>query len=304
MYISTIIIPPALHTKDRHEVMKPTGGDGTNGKPNRGCLARRRRMAVWLTSILLLSACGLFAGNLLRQPESAVRDEARARWLVSCKQTGDIIALNDDGKQTRFCAGLVSARGLALQGNMLYCACELGVAGYRLDTAKRTFLLPIPDSSFLNDITAMNEDTLFVSDSVSNRISRVFPALHEASLFSSEIPDVNGLYYDPFNKRLLALTSANGGSICFIDPHTAVLEHLIIPLGMKGLDGLTRDAAGHWYFSSWQEQAVYRCEADFATTPVVVAEGLRGPADICVVGNTLAIPEFDANRVRMVSVVP
>jgi hypothetical protein len=136
---------------DRHDGNEAAGGDGTMASPIEvvATQAEDGRMVEPQYIALRLRP---FCGNLLAAAGKApCADEARASWLVSCKQTGDIIALNDDGKQTALLrrAGLLRAVDWPCRATCCIARASSAWPVTGWTRAKRTFLQPIPDSSFL-----------------------------------------------------------------------------------------------------------------------------------------------------------
>jgi len=259
---------------------------------------------VLLCALLILMA-GLAGKNLLAQPESVVRDDARQRWLVSNKKTGDIVTIDDSGNQSYLCRGLTSIRGLAIVDEGVYCASSEGVVGIDLATGDEILRVVISEASFLNDITAALQGVLYVSDSNTASIWRVDINTGCSALLSDgSVPGVNGLYFDAEQNRLLATSSLDGASIQQVDLTTGRPGQLVA-LEFGYLDGLTSDGEGRWYVSSWQAGAVYRLAADFSNCEVF-ADGYNGPADIyySLDQQVLAVPVFNANRLDLLEVSP
>ena len=66
------------------------------------------------------------------------------------------------------------------------------------------------------------------------------------------------------------------------------------------MDGITRDAAGYWYVTTWGGNALRRFDPAFSAAPTSVMTGLSNPADIDInaAGDSIGIPNSgNANNV-------
>jgi sugar lactone lactonase YvrE len=262
---------------------------------------------LWI-GLLLLSAVSCSsqrqdatAKNLLRQPESAVRDDAGKRWLVSCKENGSIVAIYDDGFSKIWAKGSHSVRGLLIKNGILYGAANEGVVGWKLTDAKRTVCFSHPRMVFLNDIAADNQGRLYVSDTQANLIFRVILADEKVDILAERGLDApNGLWFDADANRLLLVSFRAPSSIDAVDLETGVVS-VMQDTDLSELDGIICDASGAMLVSSWSTGAVYRVAPGDTSPPTTIATGLLAPADFCLSAKgILAIPEMNANRLRLV----
>ncbi|MCK4696293.1 MAG: T9SS type A sorting domain-containing protein [Candidatus Cloacimonetes bacterium] len=72
--------------------------------------------------------------------------------------------------------------------------------------------------------------------------------------------------------------------------------------GKHNLDGLTRDAEGNYYFSSWQTNSVYVIDGEFLNSPELFSSHNDDPADIYfdIENNLLVVPLFFTSQVEFI----
>ncbi len=258
-------------------------------------------MKVFTLFILLLLPLVLMSQNLLNQPESVTYDSAQERYLVSNKGNGKIIAIDSQGDHSIFSSDQTSIRGILIKDDFVYSAGNSGLTCYNLD-GTQLWQVSLPGSVFLNDVVADNSGFIYVSDNASNKIFKVETATQTVQTFvSGGITGPNGLYFDDENNRLIAVCWMSNAHIKAINLETAEVS-TIITTGYGNLDGITRDALGNFYISSWQSNSVYKYASDFSGTAETFSTGHNGPADIFydIENNVLAVPNFNANSVDLV----
>jgi len=261
------------------------------------------KLIIIISIFFLMVVNAGFSQNFFKNPESVVFDKSGDRYLVSNKGNGNIISVQKDGKQSVFNSDQSSIRGLTIVDNVLYAACNMGVAGFNLKTGKRLFVIDIKEKKFLNDITSDAEGNLYVSDTGGNRIYKIDPEKRNYKMFTENIKGPNGLLFDEDKNRLLACLWGANGSIMSIDMNTGKAS-LILKTKFSGLDGLAKDRRGRIYLSSWGSGTVYRFSSNFKIPPEKISKGHNGPADIFFNKdeNVLAVPNFKANMVDFIKV--
>jgi sugar lactone lactonase YvrE len=257
------------------------------------------KFSVLATAIIFLICTSVFAQNLLHQPESIVYDSLYDRYIVSNKETGDLVAIDNAGNHSYFATGLGSCRGVTIIDNAIYTACDLGVVGFRLSDGVQIFNVDVPGMSFLNDIEADTSGNLYLSDSDIGKIFKIKISDQSTSiLVNSGLSGPNGLLYDKENDRLLVCCWGSNAPIYAVDRNSGALMLLkITPL--TNLDGLAEDSKGNIYVSSWGSNSVYRYSKSFATAARLVSGNFSGPADISCrkFDNRIAIPNFNDNTI-------
>jgi len=244
--------------------------------------------------------------NYFNQPESVVYDHVRNRYLVSNKGNGNIIELDNNGRQSIFKTGLISSRGIVIVDDKLYVACDLGIVGLDLETAKIRMIIPIPGMQFLNDICADASGNLYVSDSDANKIFKVDVSSQRVStLISKGISGCNGLVFKEQNNSLLVCLWSYPGMIIEINLTTLEIK-TVVQTYLDGCDGLAIDGSGYIYVSSFISGSVYRYDPQFLMPRELVSADHDGPADICynTMDNLVIIPNFDDHSVEFIPVTP
>jgi sugar lactone lactonase YvrE len=150
------------------------------------------------TALLVVSlSVPVVSQNLLSQPESAVYDAARNRYLISNYANGRIIAIDETGTQSVFAEGKSSSAGLHIVDDTVYVGCGgEGVIGYNLETGALVMDVTIPGSQLLNDIDSDTSGNLYVSDPYAARVYRINLSDHSYSTLVDPITFPNGLLFD------------------------------------------------------------------------------------------------------------
>ena len=247
------------------------------------------------------------AQSYYNQPESMAFDESNNCWYVSNYGDGRIIRLDSGGQQSVFSNTLSRVAGLLLRDGILYAASNdspfVGVMGFDIGTRMMTINIPVPVQGMVNDLIADNNGFLYVSDFYDNKIYKVHLESESVWLFAANnLPMPNGLEFDAVNNRLLvSCQNAAGRPIRAVDLADSTIS-TVIYTNLYGVDGLAFDEANRLYFSSWQTNAGYRCDAAFSEPPEMIASGFDGPADIAINhrDHVLGVPSFNRDTVDLV----
>jgi DNA-binding beta-propeller fold protein YncE len=182
-----------------------------------------------------------------------------------------------------------------------------GIIGFDLETGVNISVADITEKELLNDITSDGSEYLYVTDCDADAIYRVSLSNMEYTVLVDEgLGYPNGIIYDDALNRLLVLNGGLAGRpLLAIDLATTAVS-VVVETGLNAIDGLSVDANGLTYFSSWATDKVYRYDTAFSNPPEVVSEGHSNPADIFVntVGGILAVPNFDGNTVDFLELQP
>ncbi len=246
-----------------------------------------------------LSAFGLHA-QVYNSPESVEYDSANQRWFVSQNGSGEIHTLSPgSGTLTLFANGLTSGpHGLVILGNTLY-ACDGGrIRGYDLTTATQVFNVNL-SATFLNGITSDGGHFLFATDFSAKKIYRINTLTNSYNLMTTTVKTPNGIYYDGANNRCVFVTWGSNAAIQAMSLNDSTISTLL-PTTLGSMDGITRDAAGYWYFTTWSNNSLNRVDPTFSSASIVVMASLSSPADIDInaAGDSVGIPNSgNANNV-------
>ncbi len=251
------------------------------------------------------------------QPESAVYDATKDRYLVTNKGSGDIISVprTDPDNLSFFKAAVcASLRGITIVNGTVWCAGtdNDGVRQYlyAYDLNTNTYLKSILIASgiFVNDVSAGEDGIIYLSDTGNNNIYTVNT---NNGSYSTLLLDAgaNGLLYEGDKNRLLYTDDSPlvGSQISAIDLTNNGMNPIYInPPGVQYLDGLTVDHLGNYYVSAWSDNTVYRYDPNI-TSSVVASTGYNnvnhsGAADIYYdqVNNILVVPNFNSNTVDFI----
>ncbi len=194
---------------------------------------------------------------------------------------------------------------------MLYAASTegslTGIVGFDLETGMNVSVADITEKELLNDITSDGSEYLYVTDCDADAIYRVkLSDMSYTVLVDEGLGYPNGIIYDDALNRLLVLNGGLAGRpLLAIDLATTAIS-VVVETGLNAIDGLSVDANGLTYFSSWATDKVYRYDTAFTNPPEVVSEGHSDPADIFVnsVAGILAVPNINGNTVDFLELQP
>ncbi len=255
-------------------------------------------------------------------PESVLWDEAGDRYLVSnvngkptdADNNGTILELSPEGKvsKEKFIAGgvnnakLDAPKGSGISGGVLYVTDITVVRRFDAKTGAPKGDIPIPGSSFLNDIAVAKDGRVFVSDSGINASfepTGAGGAVHvidksgkvKTIAKSPELNGANGLLWRENDKDLLVV-SLLSNELYKLDDKGARKDITQLPEGM--LDGIA-PLGEELLISSWKGSGVYRGKLGGKFERVLA--GLKGPADIGYDAKRgrLLVPRFQESAVEI-----
>lgn len=256
------------------------------------------KLTLTLAAICCISAAS-FAQSF-NAPESVEYDVANSRWFVG-QNGSNSINIYSPGSNTLlpFTTACTSGpHGLEIMGNVLYACDGAYIRGFDLANGSQVFSLNL-GASFLNGLTTDGTTYLFATDFTSKRIYRVCPSTNTFNIMVTTTYTPNGIYYDGANNRCVFVnwgTSARVQAMSLADSLVTTLYQTTT----SNIDGITRDAAGYWYITTWGGNALRRFDPNFSAAPVSVMTGLFSPADIDInaAGDSIGIPNSgSANNV-------
>lgn len=254
-------------------------------------------------------------------PESVLHDPASDVYLVSNINgaptdkdgNGFISRVSPEGQvvQLKWIDGeadgvaLDAPKGMAIQEGVLYVADIDCVRMFDAETGAPAGEVCVPDSTFLNDIAADDQGTVFVTDSG----LRMGPDGLEPS-------GTDAVYRLSGDGRMAAIVRGdwlgrpNGVAVgsrgIFVGTFGSGAVHqvavdgdhqIVMPASERQIDGVEFTEAGGFVFSSWGDRAVYEVSAGGTVTRIV--EDVDAPADIGLdrARGRVLVPLFNENRI-------
>lgn len=204
---------------------------------------------------------------------------------------GGIALLNIDGtiKNSTWLTGLNAPKGMAIYKDLLYIADINTVVIADIISGNIVDEITIPEAQFLNDVTADEGGTVYVSDTQTGKIYQVKNGGY--TLYLENAPSVNGLKHD--NGKLLALV---GKELWSIDSNKQI-KVLVTGFEQNG-DGIEPIGNGDYLATSWVG-IIYYVKADGTITKLQDVQGVMNTADLGYNPKTkiLYIPTFNNNSV-------
>ncbi|MGM0612150.1 MAG: T9SS type A sorting domain-containing protein [Bacteroidota bacterium] len=258
----------------------------------------------FILSLIFIS--GMLTAQSYNNPESAVYDHVNDQYLISNAGNGTIVAadVTSHSLSSFISSGLTSPKGMCIANDMLYVTDETEVHEISLSSGSISQSVSISGAQGLNDITT-NGDTLFISDMQANKIfSLTVNGLSDDVLSEANALDSpNGILFDQ-NGELVIVSFVSNAPLETIDREDGFIS-FSMGTGISDMDGITQDASGTYYLSSWDEDAVF--EFNSLTSPPTVSDDIvvtntSDPADIYYDDqyDVLIIPEFNNNDVKFI----
>jgi hypothetical protein len=205
---------------------------------------------------------------------------------------GFISLLSTDGKieNLNWVKGLNDPKGIGVWGKNLYVADidELIVIEY--ESAKIVKKYHIPNAKFLNDVTSLSKNMIFISDMLDQRIYLFNDGIITSWKFDSKLENVNGLWAEK------GKLYAGNNSLWEIDIETQEMKELLQNTG--GIDGLQKLGENEFLFSNWDGK-IFLLKNGNVIKLLDTSESKINSADIYYVPEleTLFVPTFFGNTV-------
>lgn len=228
----------------------------------------------------------------LRNPESVLYDSISNSLYVSSMNAGTIVRIGTDGKVIRndWVTGLISNKGSALFGGLLYIAETAAVAVVDVSKASVIKRIQVEGAIMLNDVAVDSKGIIYVTDTRVGKVYRVEE--DKAVMYLENMPGANGLL--TVNTDLYVLTSA---SVAKVDARKVVTK---IADGFEsGLDGIVMVAENEFIISNYKG-ILYYVKADGTKQLLLDTRANQIMAnDISYDSKTktLYVPSFGTNRI-------
>ncbi|MCF8218818.1 MAG: T9SS type A sorting domain-containing protein [Bacteroidales bacterium] len=257
----------------------------------------------FILSLIFIS--GMLSAQNYNNPESAVYDHVNDQYLISNAGNGTIVAadVNSYSLSSFISSGLTSPKGMCIANDMLYVTDETQVHAISLSSGSISQSIPITGAQGLNDITT-NGDTLFISDMQGNKIFYLTIGTYSSDILSeaNALDSPNGILFDQ-NGDLVVVSFVSYSPLQIVDRVDGYMA-FSMGTGISNMDGITQDASGSYYISSWDEDAVFQfnsLSSPPSNSDIVVAN-TSDPADIYydTQYDVLIVPEFNNNNVKFI----
>jgi hypothetical protein len=252
------------------------------------------------STLAAIAICSVSFAQTFNAPESVEHDAAGNRWFVG-QNGSNVIHTYSPGSGTlsAFASVTSGPHGLEIMGTTLY-ACDGGsIKGFDLATGSQVFNLSL-GATFLNGLTTDGSTYLFATDFTAKKIYRICPSTNTYNIMASTTYSPNGIYYDAANARCVFVNWGTNARIQSMLMSDSTISTLYTFSGVSNIDGITRDAAGYWYVSTWGGNALRMFDPTFSAAPTSVMTSLSSPADIDInaAGDSIGIPNSgSANNV-------
>jgi hypothetical protein len=213
-------------------------------------------------------------------PESIEFDYANNRWLIANNSGNNILARNSaTGALSVFAPCSGGPHGIEIVNDTLYVNAGANIKLFNLNTGAALGTISM-GATFLNGLTHDN-NYLYSTDFSAKKIYRVNIATRAWSVFvtaTGGTSSPNGIIYDQPNNRCVFVGWGSSAPIKAMDITTGAIT-TIITSTLGNCDGITKDAAGNYYISSWTGNKITKFTNTF-TSPTTVVTGLSNPAEI------------------------
>ncbi|HEY0029446.1 MAG TPA: T9SS type A sorting domain-containing protein [Bacteroidia bacterium] len=237
-----------------------------------------------MRNLFTIISAVLFSTTVFSQaynsPESIEFDYANNRWLIANNSGNNILARNSaTGAVTVFATCSGGPHGIEIVNDTLYVNAGANIKLFNVNTGAAIGTISM-GATFLNGLTHDN-NYLYSTDFSTKKIYRINIATRAFSVFvtaTGGTSSPNGIIYDAANNRCVFVGWGASAPIKAMDVTTGAVT-TIITSTLGNCDGITRDAAGNYYISSWTGNKITRFTSTF-TTPTTVVTGLSSPAEI------------------------
>lgn len=236
----------------------------------------------------------------LKTPESVLYDAGSNSIFVSNINgqasekdgNGFISILGIDGKMKNlnWVTGLNAPKGLAIYNGNLYVADIDELVVINIKEARITDKIKLENAKFLNDVTASEDGTIFVTDMRDNKIYVLENGKLTLWLEDQLISNPNGLWAE--NGKLYIGT----GQILQADIKTKEIQVLVNDCG--GIDGIEKLKDGNFIYSNWK--GLIFITKGVKSIQLLDTVDKQNTADIDFVPgkNMVLVPTFLANSVE------
>lgn len=251
--------------------------------------------------LILLIPVLILGQDYISSPECVSYDAERDLYYVSCFYSGRIVTIDSTSTQAIFKEGLGHAYANEIVGDTLFVTTGQGVTGIDRNTAETIYQRDFPNVQQIDGFI-YHEGSLYILE-YQHRIIRLHLASDTAWNFvPNGIPGApQDIIYDALNDAFLIGTYADEAPLVQVNLADSSV-HYLVTTPMGNFDGIAMDEDRNIYLSSWETHSLHMYNADLINPPLLVADNLPGPANICynAVDRVIAVPCFNGSRVELV----
>ncbi|MFW1677075.1 hypothetical protein ACFVYJ_04755 [Pontibacter sp. JAM-7] len=258
---------------------------------------------------------------LLKQPESVVFDILRQSLYVSningdptqADQNGFISLLDLEGNISKleWVTGLNAPKGMAMFGNKLFVADLNTLVVIDVETATIVQRFTTTEDSFLNDVAINSAGVIYVTDTLHNKIYRLYRGKLETWLVDPRLENPNGIYLDNQHIFIASWGVPTEGWNTKVPGHLLQLTETDKTLQDFGsnkpignLDGVAKLGDNAMLVTDWMAGTLLQVNGDGSSQ--LVAELEPGVADMLYLRSRrmLYIPLMNAGKLTAYIVTP
>ncbi|MES2761898.1 MAG: hypothetical protein V4677_06815 [Bacteroidota bacterium] len=205
---------------------------------------------------------------------------------------------------------LNAPKGLTIAKGILFAADVDRIIAIDLKTGSRNYEIPFADDiSFLNDITVVDKNTLYVSATDKNKIFKVNLSAKTYSelVIDKTIAGVNGLFYDKTSNRLyvngFGADNKPNGIVGFIDLSNNKFTRLATIEGYFDGIWLLNETI---YISNWvafeKKGIIQTINTKTGNVSAIQLKApIAGPADFTITKNRIIVPEMMSGNIFIIN---
>ncbi|MAY42886.1 MULTISPECIES: hypothetical protein [unclassified Neptuniibacter] len=231
----------------------------------------------------------------LKEPESVVYDIMRRSIYVSningepdaADGNGFISLIANDGKieKLKWVDGLNAPKGMAVFGKKLFVADINELVVIDIETAEIIKRFPLEGNHFLNDIAISESGVVYITDTATDSIYRLYKGQLEVWLKDSKLDHPNGLYIDNNNiivgswgKPTDGWKTDIPGRLMLISPEDKSISDFGTGQPIGNLDGIAKFNKDTFLLTDWYQGKLIKASSNGNVVTLLELE--QGIADI------------------------
>ncbi len=249
----------------------------------------------------------------LGNPESVIYDKDTNLLYVSNvigspfdkDGKGTISTVTLDGKivEEAWIVGLNSPKGLAISNGKLYTADVDTLVEIDINSRLITNYYVASDVKMLNDVTASDDGSVYVTGMMTNRIFKLADGKFELWLESTDLETPNGILAE--GKRLIigswgnmtdGFATAIPGHLKEIDVETKKIASLGDASPVGNLDAVESDGDNNYYVTDWMGGKLYLISPNGKAKELLAIEQGTADIDVLLDKKMLFLPLMNSNR--------